>query len=84
MDTDLFAALLDKGIPFAMMLAAIFYFRDLNNKKDTTILNLNKEKDELHKELRVTLENSLNKSNDAISNNTVVLSALKDVFLKNV
>lgn len=84
MDPDLFAALLDKGIPFAMMAVAIFYFRDLNNKKDTTILNLNKEKDELHKELRVTLENSLNKSNDAIGNNTVVLSALKDVFLKNV
>lgn len=80
---EILAALLEKGLPFAMLGIAILYFRDLVKSKDGTIDKLLSEKDALHKELRAVLENSLNKSNDAINNNTVAFNALREAFLKN-
>lgn len=84
MDADLFTALLDKGIPFAMMAVAVLYFRDLNNKKDTIILNKDAQIAKLNEDMRDILIQTVNSSANAITNNAAVLSSLKEVFLNHV
>jgi hypothetical protein len=80
---ELFTALLDKGVPFAMLAAAIIYFRDLVNKKDQAISDLVREKDALNKELRDTMEKYLSRSHEAITNNTAILTAFKEALKDN-
>lgn len=68
--------LLDSAISMGLLLAAIMWFKSRDEKKDTEISNLNKE-------LRESLEKNLNKTNDAIVNNTMALNAFREA-LRNV
>lgn len=76
----LITAIIDKGLPFGMLLAAILYFRQLNDKKDIVIAGLYKEKDDLQKELRDIIERFSDKSHEAINNNTIALTAFKELL----
>lgn len=74
-EIELFLNVLDKGISLAFLLGAVFWFKKRDEKKDASIEMLNKE-------LRDSLEKNLNKTNDAIVNNTMALTAFKEA-LKN-
>lgn len=74
-EIELFLNVLDKGISLAFLLGAVFWFKKRDEKKDESIEMLNKE-------LRDSLEKNLNKTNDAIVNNTMALTAFKEA-LKN-
>lgn len=77
---DIISKLWEMGASVAMLGLAVVYFYRKDIAKDALIAAKDKEKDELHRELRVSLENSLNKSNDAISNNTLALTALRETL----
>lgn len=46
-------------------------------------INLRKEKDALHKEVRDTMEKNLRESHSVMSNNTVAFNALREAILRN-
>lgn len=79
----LFTALIDKGLPFGMLAVAIWYFRDLNDKKDILIAALQVQKDDLHTELREATERMLDKTLTAINNNTTTVNAFKEALFRN-
>lgn len=74
-EISLILNVMDKGISLAFLLGAVFWFKKRDEKKDSSIEMLNKE-------LRDSLEKNLNKTNDAIVNNTMALTAFKEA-LKN-
>lgn len=59
-------------------LVCFLFYMYLQNQK--TIEKKDEELSALNKECRVSIEGNLNKTNDAINNNTVAVNALKDTF----
>lgn len=55
----------------------LFYLYLQNNR---TVEKKDEEISALNKEMRVSIENNLTKTNDALNNNTFALNALRDTF----
>lgn len=75
-DMDIVLKLLDTAVSMGLLVYAVMWFKKRDEKKDIEISALNKE-------LRDSLEKNLNKTNDAIVNNTIALNTLSGA-LKNV
>lgn len=73
---ELVLKFLDTGLTLGLLLMAIFWFKKRDEEKDAQITSLNKE-------FRESIEENLNKTNDAIVNNTMALNAIREAF-KNV
>lgn len=73
---DIVLKLLDTAVSMGLLVYAVMWFKKRDEKKDIEISALNKE-------LRDSLEKNLNKTNDAIVNNTIALNTLSGA-LKNV
>lgn len=72
---DMIFKLMDTAVSMGLLIYAVMWFKKRDEKKDTEISTLNKE-------LRDSLEKNLNKTNDAIVNNTMALNAFREA-LKN-
>lgn len=77
---DIISKLWEIGTPLGMLAIAIIYFYRRDVKKEETITEKDKEIANLNKELRESLERNLNKSNEALSNNTIALNAFKEAL----
>lgn len=66
---------LDNAFSLGLLVAAVWWFKKRDEKKDADIAGLNKE-------YRDSMERNLNKSNEAIVNNTMALTAIREA-LKN-